>query len=131
MQASSGRAPPYVPRASSTSERGDTMAWVVAANALLGVLAIALGTVTLRTGWVLPTARRHVTRPRLHGVGVLLIGASLLLQSLLYFEILPSVSWEARFYGGNALLLGGMLVLVLGHVLPLRRSERHALPPGP
>ncbi|QCW80500.1 solute carrier organic anion transporter [Streptomyces sp. S6] len=101
------------------------------ANALLGVLAIVLGTVTLRTGWVLPTARRHVTRPRLHGVGVLLIGASLLLQSLLHFEVLPGVSWEARFYSGNALLLGGMLLLGLGYVLPLRRSERHARPSGP
>ncbi|MCR8945463.1 MULTISPECIES: hypothetical protein [Streptomyces] len=107
------------------------MAWVVGANALLGVLAIALGTVTLRTGWVLPTARRHVTRPRLHGVGVLLIGASLLLQSLAYFGVLPGTSWEARFYGGNALLLGGLLLLVLAHVLPPRRSERHARPSGP
>ncbi|MFZ4280737.1 hypothetical protein [Streptomyces rhizosphaericola] len=106
------------------------MAWVVAANALLGVPAIALGTVTLRTGWVLPTAHRHVTRPRFHGVGVLLIGASLLLQSLLHFEVLPSVSWEARFYGGNALLLGGMLLLLLGYVLPLRRTEPHTRPPG-
>ncbi|MEU3973570.1 hypothetical protein [Streptomyces bacillaris] len=106
------------------------MAWVVGANALLGVLAIALGTVTLRTGWVLPTARRHVTRPRLHGVGVLFIGASLLLQSLLYFEILPSVSWEVRFYGGNTLLLGGMLLLLLGYVLPLRRTEPRTRPSG-
>ncbi|ALC32149.1 hypothetical protein ABE83_26325 [Streptomyces sp. CFMR 7] len=101
------------------------------ANALLGVLAIALGTVTLRTGWVLPTARRHVTRPRLHGGGVLLIGASLLLQSLLHFGVLPSVSWEVRFYGGNALLLGGALLLLLGYVLPLRRPEPRTRPSGP
>ncbi|PJN10982.1 hypothetical protein CG723_08200 [Streptomyces sp. CB01635] len=48
------------------SERSDTMTWVVGTGAFLGMLAIASGIVTLRTGWILPMARRHVTRPRLH-----------------------------------------------------------------
>lgn len=43
---------------------------------LMGLLAIAMGLVTPRTGWILPTARRHVTT-RLHGLGGLSIGTSL------------------------------------------------------
>lgn len=101
------------------------MAWVVGANALLGLLAITLGTVGIRTGWVLPTARRHVTRPRLHGLGALFIGASLLLRSLVYFRILPDLPWDVTFFGGSALLLGGMLLMALSQLLPLRRSPHH------
>lgn len=58
------------------------MAWVVGTGGFLGLLAISWGIVTLRTGWILPTARRHVTRPKLHGLGAVLTGASTLLQSL-------------------------------------------------
>ncbi|MEU0377651.1 hypothetical protein ABZ093_10170 [Streptomyces cyaneofuscatus] len=99
------------------------MAWAVGTGLLLGLLLIAMGTATLRTGWIVPTARRHVTRPQLHGIGALLMGASLVLQSLLYFGALPSVSWETRFYGGNALLLGGMLMLIVSQSLPPRRRD--------
>ncbi|MFI8370058.1 hypothetical protein [Streptomyces sp. NPDC085466] len=96
----------------------------------MGLLAIALGIVALRTGWILPTARRHVTRPKLHGLGVLLMGASPLLQSLFYFRILPSVSWDVRFFGGNAILLAGLLLIALSQLLPLRRNLGHADPSG-
>ncbi|MFE8976772.1 hypothetical protein [Streptomyces cyaneofuscatus] len=99
------------------------MAWAVGTGLLLGLLLIAMGTATLRTGWIVPTARRHATRPQLHGIGALLMGASLVLQSLLYFGALPSVSWETRFYGGNALLLGGMLMLIVSQSLPPRRRR--------
>ena len=102
------------------------MAWVVGTGAFLGLLAIALGIVTLRTGWILPTARRHVTRPKLHGLGVLLTGASPLLQSFFYFRVLPSVSWEVRFFGGNAVLLAGFSLIVLSQLLPFRRNPDHA-----
>lgn len=104
------------------------MDWVVGTGAFLGLLAIALGIVTLRTGWILPTARRHVTRPQLHGLGALLVGASVLLQGLFYFRILPSVSWEGRFFGGNALLFAGILLIALSQLLPLRRNPDHATP---
>ncbi|MEU6242528.1 hypothetical protein [Streptomyces sp. NPDC047024] len=96
----------------------------------MGLLAIALGIVTLRTGWILPTARRHVTRPKLHGFGALLTGASPLLQSLFYFQILPSVSWEVRFFGGNAFLFAGLLLIALSQLLPFRRNPGHADPSG-
>ncbi|MGW6400358.1 hypothetical protein [Streptomyces sp. NPDC055134] len=101
------------------------MAWVVGTGAFLGLLAIASGIVTLRTGWILPTARRHVTRPQLHGLGVLLMGASVVLQGLFYFRLLPSVSWEVRFFGGNALPFAGLLLIALSQLLPLRRNPNH------
>ncbi|MFB6857709.1 hypothetical protein ACFCWV_35275 [Streptomyces sp. NPDC056341] len=106
------------------------MAWVVGTGAFFGLLAITGGIVTLRTGWIPPMARRHVTRPQLHGLGALLMGASLVLQGLFYFRVLPSVSWEARFFGGNALLFGGLLLIALSQLLPPRRNLDHADPSG-
>ncbi|WP_435239667.1 hypothetical protein [Streptomyces sp. YPW6] len=106
------------------------MAWVVGTGAFLGLLAIIWGTVTLRTGWMVPTARRHVTRPQLHGLGALLTGTSPLLQSLFYFRILPSISWEVRFFGGNAFLFAGIILIALSQMLPVRRSPDHADPSG-
>ncbi|MER8031231.1 hypothetical protein ABTZ78_19975 [Streptomyces bauhiniae] len=96
------------------------MAWVVGVGMFLGLLAIGAGITTLRTGWMVPTARRRVTRPRLHGLGAVLTGASVLLQGLCYFRVLPDVPWEARFFGGNALLFGGLLLVALSQMLPLR-----------
>lgn len=106
------------------------MAWVVGTGAFLGLLAIAFGIATLRTGWILPTARRHVTRPELHGLGALLTGVSALGQGLFYFRILPSVSWEVRFFGGNAFLFAGLLLITLSQLLPLRRNPDPADPAG-
>ncbi|SCD70380.1 hypothetical protein GA0115243_103870 [Streptomyces sp. ScaeMP-e83] len=106
------------------------MAWVVGTNLLLGLLLIAMGSAALRTGWIVPTARRHVTRPRLYGCGALLMGASLVLQSLMYFGALPGLSWEARFLGGNALLLGGVLLMLVSQLLPTRRDSTSGARPG-
>ncbi|WP_445068363.1 hypothetical protein [Streptomyces sp. SAS_281] len=107
------------------SERSDTMAWVVGTGALLGLLAIAAGIVTLRTGWIVPIAQRHVTRQQLHGLGALLTGTSVVLQSLFYFRVLPNISWEARFLGGNALLFSGLVLIALSQLLSLRRGHDH------
>ncbi|WP_240658246.1 hypothetical protein [Streptomyces populi] len=104
------------------------MAWVVGTGLFLGLLAIALGFVTLRTGWILPTARRHVTKPQLHGLGGMFTGSSVVLQGLFYFRVLPSVSWEARFFLGNALLFTGLLLIVLSQLLSSRRNPDQAGP---
>lgn len=100
------------------------MAWIVGTGMLLGVLAIAMGIATLRTGWVLPTARRHVTRPHLHGIGALLAGAPILLHGLVYFHLLPGVSWNVRFFGANALQFAGFLFIVLSQMPKRRHSSR-------
>ncbi|MER8044635.1 hypothetical protein [Streptomyces sp. NPDC094032] len=102
------------------------MVWLVGVNVFLGLLAIGAGVVTLRVGWVLPVARRRVTRPRRHGLGAVLVGASLSLQGLLYFWNLPGVSWEVRFFGGNALLLAGLLLIALGQTPVPRTSPARA-----
>lgn len=104
------------------------MAWVVGTGAFFGLLAIASGLVTLRTGWILPMARRNVTRPQLQGLGVVFAGTAVLLQGLFYFQILPSVSWEVRFFGGNALVFAGILFIALSQLLPRRRGPNHATP---
>ncbi|MCX4532277.1 hypothetical protein OHA79_32885 [Streptomyces sp. NBC_00841] len=106
------------------------MAWVVGAGMLMGLLAIASGIVTLRTGWILPMARRHATRPQLHGLGALATGACPLIQGLFYFRILPSASWEIRFFGGNALLLTGLLLIAASQLLSPRRSPDRTDPSG-
>ncbi|MET9368075.1 hypothetical protein ABZY00_09510 [Streptomyces griseoflavus] len=100
------------------------MVWVVGIGVLVGLLMIASGVGTLRTGWVLPSARRHVVRPKLYGLGALFMGVSLLLQGLLYFRLLPGVPSEVRYAGGNALLLGGLLLVALSQLLPRRGAAR-------
>ncbi|MBO1330046.1 hypothetical protein J3486_02090 [Streptomyces sp. VRA16 Mangrove soil] len=96
----------------------------------MGLVVIASGIVTLRTGWIVPTARRHVTRPALHGLGALLTGSSVVLQGLFSFRIAPNVSWEVRFFGGNALLFGGLLLIALSQLLALPRNRDHTDPSG-
>ncbi|MFJ2291821.1 hypothetical protein ACIOG7_08920 [Streptomyces sp. NPDC087894] len=103
------------------------MAWIAGAGVLIGLLAVVWGISTLRTGWLPPTARRQATRPRLHGLGVLLTGTSLLLQGAFHFGTEPGAYWEVRFFSGNALLLSGLLLIALSQ-LPLRRRQDDADP---
>ncbi|MDV9190220.1 hypothetical protein R6L23_18730 [Streptomyces sp. SR27] len=85
---------------------------------LLGVVVTALGVVTLRTGWVPPWTRRHVTRPRLQGIGALLVGLAVFLPGLVYFGVLPGLSWEARFFGRLALMFSGLVCVAMSQLLP-------------
>ncbi len=110
----------------SLSKRSVVMVWVVGVGALVGALAVAAGVATLRTGWILPTARRQVRRPRLHGYGAVCVGSSCLLQSAFYF--LPDISWNTRFFTGNAVLFTGLLLLLLSQLLPVRRAPDHSAP---
>ncbi|MET9349213.1 hypothetical protein [Streptomyces termitum] len=103
------------------------MGWVVGTGTVVGLLVIALGVVALRTGRVLPVSRWHVTRPRLYGAGVLVLGASLLLPGLSALHLLPGVPEEARFLGGTGLLLAGMVLLLVSQLSPLHRDRRSAL----
>ncbi|GAA5707359.1 hypothetical protein Save01_08222 [Streptomyces avermitilis] len=92
------------------------MDWFVGLGMVLGVLAIALGTVSIRTGWTLSWARRHVARPRVYGLGGLLVGTPCTVQGLFYFGIVPSPSWEIRFFSMNVLLLSGLVLLGVGQM---------------
>lgn len=98
------------------------MEWVVGSGVLGGLLLIALGTASIRTGWTLPGVGRHVTRPSIYGLGALFVGAPCVIQGLFYFRIVPTPSWEIHFFGANALLLSGLVLMGLGQMLPSRRS---------
>jgi hypothetical protein len=102
------------------------MNWVVGVGIVVGLLAMAAGTIALRTGRTVPWLRRRVVRPRIHGLGALLVGTPGVVQGLFYFQVLPSPSWEIRFFGGNALLFGGLLLIGLGQTL---RPRNRAIEP--
>ncbi|MFB6780981.1 hypothetical protein ACFCX0_27005 [Streptomyces sp. NPDC056352] len=104
------------------------MAWAVGAGVLMGLLAITLGLVTLRKRVDPATARRHVTRPQLRGLGGLLTGTSLVLQGLFNLRILPSVTWDIRFFGGNAFLFAGLLLISASQLMAQRRGPDHTDP---
>lgn len=97
------------------------MEWVVGVGLFLGLLIFALGVASIRTGWTLPWARRHIRHPRVYGAGALLMGTSFVLQGLFYFGVLPVPSWEVRFFSMNALMFSGLVLLGVGQ-LPARRK---------
>lgn len=93
------------------------MEWYVGAGMVLGVLLMAVGAAELWTARAPRWLHRRVGRPRLHGLGALLTATPCAVQGYFYFHILPSPSWEIRFFGGNALLFGGLLLMGLGQML--------------
>ncbi|MFF3602895.1 hypothetical protein [Streptomyces sp. NPDC002463] len=108
------------------------VAWVVGAGLLLGLLGTVLAGVVLRTGWVPPWNRRHVTRPWLFGAGILMASLGNVLMGLEYFGVLPEVSWEVRFFVGNGVIWAGVLLIGASQVLPLlRTAPPHGKPPHP
>ena len=90
---------------------------------VLGVLAIALGTASIRRGWTVPWARRHVARPRLFGLGAVLVDSPGMVQGLFYFGIMPGPVLEIRFFRTNALLLCGLALLGVGQMRWSRRRS--------
>jgi hypothetical protein len=99
------------------------MKWVVGSGMVMGLPAVALGVASVRTGWTLPWERRRVTRPRVYGIAGLLVGAPCLIQGLFYFHVVPSPSWEFRFFGTNALMLSGLILMGLSQMRPSRRTD--------
>ncbi|WSQ12873.1 hypothetical protein OG604_36725 [Streptomyces sp. NBC_01231] len=97
------------------------MEWVVGSGMVLGLPAIALGVASMRAGWTLPWVRRRVTRPRVYGIGALLVGATCVIQGLFYFHVVPKPSWEFQFFGTNALLFSGLILMGVSQMGPSRR----------
>jgi hypothetical protein len=91
------------------------------AMALGGLLAVALGVVSMRTGWTLPWVRRRVTRPRIYGLAGLMMGALCVIQGLFCFHVVPSASGEFRFFGTGALMFSGLLLLGVSQMRSSRR----------
>ena len=99
------------------------MEWVVGSGMVLGLLAVALGVASMRTGWTLPWVRRRVTRPRIYGLAGLLMGAPCVIQGVFYFHVVPSPSWEFRFFGTNALMFSGLILMGVSQIRPSRRGS--------
>ncbi|WP_369145795.1 hypothetical protein [Streptomyces sp. R44] len=93
-----------------------------------GVLAVVLGVVAFRRGWMIPPARRHVRRPRVYGVGVALTGVGLLVSDAVWMGVreglLPNPPWGAL--AGNAVLLVGIAFIAASYLRP-----RHGRSPHP
>jgi len=106
------------------------MGWIVGISMSLSLMLISLGVASMRTGWVLPWARRHVGRPHVYGLGALLVGAPCAVQGLYYFRfpLLPEVSWDIRHYSMTALLLCGLLLVGVGQLLPPSRQADSSRP---
>ncbi|MEU6165258.1 hypothetical protein [Streptomyces tanashiensis] len=102
------------------------MAWILGAVMPLGVVAIVLGVIAFRTGWMIPPSRRSVRQPRVYGVGVALTGVGLLVMGATYFvlsDALPGHPWLALV--GNGVELVGIAVIAASHLRPRRGRPAH------
>ncbi|GGU93205.1 hypothetical protein GCM10010275_33100 [Streptomyces litmocidini] len=93
-----------------------------------GVVAIAMGVAAFRTGWVIAPARRSVRRPRVYGIGAVLVGTGLLASVAAYFvlpiDVVSRDPWLA--FVGNFLELIGIALVTAS-----RRSPRCGRAPHP
>lgn len=103
------------------------VAWMLGVSMPVGVLAIVMGVVAFRTGWVIRPARRSVRRPRVYGVGVMVMGAGILTSGAAYFVArlgdLSGPPWGALV--GNALVLVGIAFVAASYLLPPRGRAPH------
>ncbi|MEV7234878.1 hypothetical protein AB0N06_13125 [Streptomyces sp. NPDC051020] len=78
---------------------------------LLALLFAASGIAGITRGWVLPTNRRAVHRPRLNGWGQLVAAVALCWQQVSFWVIsdIEIRQWGTLF--GSALLLTGLILM--------------------
>lgn len=80
---------------------------------LLALLIAASGTAAITRGWVLPTNRKHVSRPKLYGWGQLVIAIALCCQAV--FGLMTN-DLDTRQWGtltGSVLMVTGIVVLAV------------------
>ncbi|MFF2328315.1 MULTISPECIES: hypothetical protein [unclassified Streptomyces] len=80
---------------------------------LVALLIAASGAAAVTRGWVLPTNRRAVHRPRVHGWGQLTVAFALCWQM---FFLLVLSDPDTRQWGtltGSVLLLAGLIVMMV------------------
>ncbi|MFI1715288.1 hypothetical protein [Streptomyces litmocidini] len=96
-----------------------------------GVLAIVMGAVAFRTGWMIAPARRTVRRPRVYGVGAMVMGAGVLTSTAVYFAVrigaLPGPPWGAL--AGNALVFAGAAFVAASRLRPRHGQGPHGRAP--
>ncbi|ELS57249.1 hypothetical protein [Streptomyces viridochromogenes] len=94
---------------------------------LLALLIAASGVAAVTRGWVLPTNRKPVGRPRLYGWGQLLVAFALCCQAVFGFVISDSGSRQWGTLTGSALLLAGIVVMMVSHRNGGHRQDGSAL----
>ncbi|OKJ93436.1 hypothetical protein AMK26_33570 [Streptomyces sp. CB03234] len=82
---------------------------------LLALLLAASGVAAVSRGWVLPTNRRQVRRPRLYGTGQLILALALCLQVVPLLVLRHSGIRQLGTLFGNVLLLTGIMVMMASH----------------
>ncbi|MGW3656911.1 hypothetical protein ACWD6R_14995 [Streptomyces sp. NPDC005151] len=87
---------------------------------LLALLVAASGVAAITRGWVLPTNRRPVHRPRLYGWGQLVAAFALCWQVVFLLVLSDPDILDPAIRGwvtltGSALLLTGLILMMLGH----------------
>lgn len=84
--------------------------------ALLALLIASSGVAAVTSGWVLPTNRRHVRAPRIHGWGQLVVAFALCWQLAFGLMISDSGARPSGTLIGAALLLAGIVVMMVGQL---------------
>jgi hypothetical protein len=84
--------------------------------ALLALLIAASGVAAVTRGWVLPMNRRHVRAPRVYGWGQLVLAFALCWQLASGVLISDSGARLAGTLIGDAMLLAGLLVMMIGQL---------------
>lgn len=82
---------------------------------LLAFLIAASGIAAITRGWVLPTNRRPVHRPRLYGWGQLVAAFALCWQQVFFWVFSDPGIRQWGSLSGSALLLTGLIVMMLSY----------------
>lgn len=93
---------------------------------LLALLIAASGVAAVTRGWVLPTNRKAVHRPRLYGWGQLTVAFALCCQALFGLLISAPGTRQWGTLTGSALLLAGLIVMMVS-----QRKGGHRRGSGP
>lgn len=93
---------------------------------LVALLIAASGIAALTRGWVLPTNRKHVTRPQLYGWGQLVVAIALCCQAAfgLMTNDLGTRQWGTLV--GSVLMVTGILVTAVSQRTTGHRQRRSA-----
>ncbi|MFV5998696.1 hypothetical protein ACNPQM_41750 [Streptomyces sp. NPDC056231] len=82
---------------------------------LLALLIAASGVAGITRGWVLPTNRRPVHRPRLYGWGQLVVAFALCWQQVCFWVLSDPDIRQWGSLSGSVLLLTGLIVMMLSY----------------
>ncbi|MFG2819968.1 hypothetical protein ACGFX4_11140 [Kitasatospora sp. NPDC048365] len=93
--------------------------------AIVALLTAASGIAALSRGWLLPSYRRHVRRPRLYGWGQLVVAFALSWQVVFLLAVGTS-SREWATMTGSGFMLVGLLLLLAGQRPGRNRSDDSA-----